>query len=76
MISGALLIVAAAIVFCSFFVVRCLAVGGSNLIGPHFNLQEFNSTMTIALVALVLSGLGLLVSGLLERGSSGPRTTA
>jgi len=76
MISGALLIVAAAIVFSSFFVVRCLAVGGSSLIGPHFNLAEFYSTMTIAMGALGLSGLGLLISGFFERASSGPRSPA
>ena len=75
MISGALLLVAAAIVFSAFFVVRCLAVGGSSLIGPHFNQSEFQSTMMMVMVPLGLVGLGLLISGFFEKASSGPRST-
>ena len=70
MVSGALLIVAAAIVFSSFFVIRSLAVGGSSLVGPHFNLAEFTSTMGIAMGALALGGLGLLISGFFQRHTS------
>jgi hypothetical protein len=76
MISGAILLLAAAGVFSAFFVVRCLAVGGSGLIGPHFNQAEFQSTMMSVMVPLGIIGLGLLISGFFEGKDSGPRSTA
>lgn len=70
MVSGAVLIFAAAIVFTAFFVVRAVALSGSSLIGPQFNHAEFQSTMMLAAVPLALGGLGLIISGFFERGSA------